>query len=341
MSIYEPPTYEEPIDLDLSRNEGRPALDDIDLDIRTMGSLVGRYPDTSRLAGLIAARHEVEKERVLVTAGGDDAIFRCMLWCRASKIVTTTPTFEMIPRYAEQAGALLAEIPWWDGGPPTDDMAESEADVAVIVSPNNPTGSMIEETDLLHLADRFRFVVLDAAYAEFADIDLTPAALRLSNVVVVRTFSKAFGLAGLRVGYLLGAPDLVREVGAFGSPYAVSALSAVVASDALQTGRGRVVRYARKVVDERARLVELLRKIGAAPLPSQGNFVLATDTDPETVVSSAASLGVGLRRFPGRPGLERCVRIGLPGVAEDFDRLVSVLATVFTQDPEMEVADVT
>jgi len=340
VSAYEPPTFAAPVDLDLSRNEGRTTLEENDLDFELVGDLIRRYPDTSRLTGLVAARHGVSADQVLVTAGGDDAILRFLMSCRRAAAVTTAPTFEMIARYADQVGTPLSEIPWWDGRPPIGEMAGTGAEVAVIVSPNNPTGSTIDERELLGLADRFRLVLLDAAYAEFADHDLTPTALELGNVAVVRTLSKAFGLAGLRVGYLLGAPDVVSRIAAYGSPFAVSGVSLAVASRALEAGIAGAKRYASSVLAERDRLFVLLGELGAAPLPSQANFVLATDTDPEMVVSKAVSLGVGLRRFPGRPGLERSVRIGLPGNAGEFQRLVSVIRAVLTDDRKVEVADV-
>lgn len=340
MSVYEPPSFPSTIDLDLSRNEGRPNLGVLELDVETVAALARRYPDTSRLARLIAERHQVDENRVLVTAGGDDAIFRTFLSRRGKRAVSTTPTFEMIPRYAEQCGVSLAEIPWWDGDLPLDDLEGFDAEMAVIVSPNNPTGSTIEEDDLLALADRFPLVVLDAAYTDFADVDLTPVALSHRNVVVIRTLSKAFGLAGLRVGYLLGAAGVVSEVRGFGSPYAVSGLSAALAADSLTTGSEPAERFVRSVVEERARLIDLLSELGARPLPSQGNFVLATETEPESLVADAASQGVGLRRFPGRPGLERCVRIGLPGDPDEFERLLGVLRAALAPDRELEVADV-
>lgn len=338
MSVYQPPTFDTPIDLDLSRNEGRAFLDEIDLDIAALGDLARRYPDTTALGRLMAGRHGVDENRVLVTAGGDDAIFRCLLWCRDRAVVTTTPTFEMISRYAGQVGAQLAEVSWWDEAAPVSEMVGTGADAAVIVSPNNPTGAAVEISDLSALAQRFRYVVLDAAYIEFADTDLTQSALDLGNVVVVRTLSKAFGLAGLRVGYLLGAPDLVAEIAGFGSPYAVSGISVAIASQALANG-AKAELYVDNVVRERKELTTLLSDLGAEPLPSQGNFVLATNTDAGELVSRAASLGVGLRRFPQRRGLERCVRIGVPGDSDQFDRLVRVLESALARDTMMEAAD--
>jgi histidinol-phosphate/aromatic aminotransferase/cobyric acid decarboxylase-like protein len=94
------------------------------------------------------------------------------------------------------------------------------------------------------------------------------------------------------------------------------------------------------VVRERQELTALLDGLGAEPLPSQGNFVLATNTDAGDLVSWAASLGVGWRRFPEHSALERCVRISLPGDPDLFERLVSVLDAAFARDTIMEVADV-
>jgi len=332
---YRPPVFDAPIDLDLSKNEGRPLIADIGLGPDELASITSRYPDTSDLAERIAERHEVSVSRVLVTAGGDDGLFRCFLATAGRSVVATTPSFEMIRRYAAQLQTPLIEIPWWDGDFPIGDfLEESTGDpgLAVVVSPNNPTGNVVSAADIRKLADVFPLLVLDAAYADFADDDPTPAAMDLGNVVVIRTLSKAFGLAGLRVGYALGPPEVIDELKTFGSPYAMASLSAVLASRALREGTGQAEEFAREVTDERGRLIDLLARLDSAPLPSQANFVLATDVDPCWLVPAAASLGVGLRKFGDRPELSRCVRISLPGDADGFARLETVLRTVLTPE---------
>ena len=190
----------------------------------------------------------------MVTAGGDDALFRCFLASAGKRVVSTTPSFEMIARYATQARVELTEVPWWDTEFPIDEVIASGSDVAVVVSPNNPTGSVIDEPVLNKIATSFGLVVLDAAYAEFADTDLTEAALSLDNVVVVRTLSKAFGIAGLRVGYLVGPADLISEISAYGNPYPVSSVSLQLAEEALES----VVPDADGTRERRARLFEIL-----------------------------------------------------------------------------------
>jgi histidinol-phosphate aminotransferase len=284
----------------------------------------------------------VSEDRVLVTAGGDDALSRCFLARvdEGGRVVGTYPTFEMIPRYAEQRRAELTEVPWWTGPFPVDDVLAAigdDTDAVFIVSPNNPTGGVASEIDLLKVAGETRLLVLDAAYVEFADTDPTPALLDQGNVVVTRTLSKAYGLAGLRVGYLLGSPELVAAIGAYGNPYPVSALSAALAETRLDRPVTELTTFVQAVRSERVALTGALAGLGARPLPSQGNFVLAECDDAAWVTSAAASMGVGLRRFPGRPGLESAVRITVPGDEADFDRLVSTLGSVL--DPRAIIFD--
>lgn len=330
---YRPPTFAAPIDLDLSRNEGRPRITEIDIGLGEGGRLTSRYPDTSNLRELISRRHRVVPERVLVTAGGDDALFRCLMAVSGGTVVSTTPSFEMIRRYSDQTGSTLLEIPWWDGDFPIGDFLDtSQRYVAVVVSPNNPTGGVIGPADLAKLADAYLLVVLDAAYVEFADEDITETALELGNVIVVRTLSKAYGLAGLRVGYALGSVETIARIGAFGSPYSVSSLSSTLACGVLGSGDDGSRPFVRKVAEERQRLISLLDGLGCAPLPSQANFVLATDVDPSWLVGAAGALGVGLRRFPDRDELSTCVRITLPGDEEAYARLESTLRSALAPE---------
>jgi histidinol-phosphate aminotransferase len=330
-TAYQPPTFAAPIELDLSRNEGRPTITSIDFGPDDLARFTSRYPDTGRLAEAVAARHGVPVDQVLVTAGGDDALFRCFLASADRAVVATTPTFEMIRRYASQLETPLIEVPWWDGDFPVDDFLTEAAvspGMAVVVSPNNPTGNVISQAGLRKVSDTYPMVVLDAAYSEFADEDMTEAALEMGNVVVIRTLSKAFGLAGLRVGYLLGTADMVRRLAGFGSPYSMSALSAALATEALENGTADADDFAAGVAGRRKRLSALLELLGCNPLPSQGNFVLATNVDAPWLVAAAASLGVGLRGFADRPELARCARITVPATEEDFDRLERTLRTV-------------
>ncbi len=333
---YSVPARFRDVDLDLSRNEGSPAAVDLIRSIVGADELIRRYPDTTALRQRIAELHDLPSEQVLVTAGGDDALFRCVLarLGPGQTAVATKPSFEMISVYTEQVGARLVEIEWWEGRFPTADLIEAtrDANAVFLVSPNNPTGSTITEPELRKMAEAARFVVLDAAYVEFADGDLTGPALDMGNVVVVRTLSKAYGLAGLRVGYLLGPPDLIEEISAYGSPYSVSSLSVAIAMERLGRPGDEIAAFVDEVRSERDELAKLLGALGVQSIPSQGNFILAEVGDAQWVTDACVALGVGIRRFPDRDGLRDRVRITLPGDPDDFARLEHVLTTALAPD---------
>ncbi len=306
---YSPPVADPALDLDLSRNEGRADAVALFSALPELGPLVSRYPDTTALRRRLAELNEVEPDQVLVTAGGDDALHRCFLALVGSggRAVTTTPTFEMIPVYAGQVGARLTEVPWLSGPFP--------AAAVPLRSPLPPPPSWSRPTtrpvpcspvdDLERVAAAAPHVVLDAAYGEFADTDLSPVALGLGNTVMVRTLSKAYGLAGLRVGYLLGPPELVARIGAQGGPYPVAALSAAIAEARLGLPREALDGFVAEVRAERHELMGVLERLGTTPLPSQANFVLtrcpdAAAGDPTSPVHG--SRPARLRRPPGDGG---------------------------------------
>ncbi|MEX1093034.1 MAG: histidinol-phosphate transaminase [Acidimicrobiia bacterium] len=327
---YQPPAVGTDIDLDLSRNEGRPVDPELLARVATTAGIAHRYPDTSELRDAIAELRGVAQERALITAGGDDALFRS---CAAliepgTRVVTTIPTFEMVTRYAGLHQPDLVEVPWKGEAFPLGAVtaAGAEGAVCIVVSPNNPTGEVIKAADLTALAGAYEFVVLDGAYTEFADVDLTATALTLPNVLMIRTLSKAWGLAGLRVGYLLGEPALVRRIAAYGNPYPVSRISLAVAAERIRSNDG-VDAYVAEVKRERRELTGFLQSTGLSPIPSQANFVYFEVADPQTIAAELAATGIAIRTFPERSGLEEAVRITLPGDADEYDRLVDALAS--------------
>ncbi|MEX1037573.1 MAG: histidinol-phosphate transaminase [Acidimicrobiia bacterium] len=327
---YQPPAVGNDIDLDLSRNEGRPVDPDLLARVAATANIAHRYPDTTELRDAIADLRGVSPERVLITAGGDDALFRtcAALIGAGTRVVTTTPTFEMVTRYAGLHQPDLVEIRWKRETFPLEAVVAAAAAGAlcIVVSPNNPTGEVIDAADLIALADAFEYVVLDGAYTEFTDIDLTATALSRPNVLAIRTLSKAWGLAGLRVGYLLGEPATVKRIAAYGNPYPVSRISLAVAAERIRSNNG-VEAYVAEVKRERSELTGFLQSLGLSPIPSQANFVYFETTDPQAVVADLAATGIAVRIFPARNGLERAVRITLPGAADEYDRLVDALAS--------------
>lgn len=328
----------EPADLlDLSANEGRVLdLGDILDDIRREPSLLRRYPDASRLERQLAARFGISPECIIVTAGADDALCRLAMGTLepGRSAITTSPTFEMIPRYIGLAGAGERVVPWLGGPFPLKDVLRSvdETVAAIfIVSPNNPTGGVISSADLVAIRSGAPdpLLVLDLAYAEFADEDLTPIALQLPRTIVTRTLSKAWGLAGVRIGYAIGEPEVIGWLRRAGHPYAVSTVSLAIAERALAQLEAEMLASVACVRSERARLTAFLRAGRIEALPSQANFVLArflSNARAARIFERLLARGILVRAFPDRSGIGDSLRITCPADERSFDRLLGALA---------------
>lgn len=333
---YRPPRFRAPVDLRLDANEGAPPPAGLLEEVVAAGpEAICHYPNAAPLEELIAGRIGIAVERVLVTAGADDAIERIMRAVLAPdrELVLPVPTFEMIPRYAELTGCTTVEVGWPDGPFPLEAAVSAitgRTSLVVVVTPNSPTGLAVTADDLRALAADApsALLMVDLAYTEFADEDLTRVALEIPNAVITRTLSKAWGLAGLRVGYAAGPAPVIDWLRANGHPFAVSAPSLRIAEARLRTGERDVARFASRVREERSMLIDELARLGARPLPSQTNFVFARFDDASWVRQALAGLGIAVRGFPPEmTALADGLRITLPGDAAAFERLSRGLAS--------------
>lgn len=297
---------------------------------------LNRYTRPHALEHDLAAYFGVAPDRVVVTAGADDGLLRlCLLTLEPGRrALMTRPTFEMIPRYVALAGGVTTVVEWFDGPVPTEDLVGAvgpETSIAFLVTPSSPSGEAADLATVERLAEACARVgallVVDHAYVEFADTDLTSAALALPNTLVARTFSKAWGLAGLRVGYFLGPPEVIDWMKTIGQPYAVATPSVAMARATLAAGVDAMRARVARVRDERARLTEALAALGANPIRSQGNFVLARlGPHGDAFTNAMAQHGVGVRLFEGPEPIVGSVRITCPGDPAAFDALLRALS---------------
>jgi histidinol-phosphate aminotransferase len=325
--------------LRLDSNEGPRAPQALLAELAALDpEVLRRYPDATAVEMALAARVGVSPERVVVTAGADEALDRI---CRAyagpdRPVVLPEPTFDMLERFAALAGAPLMRVPWFTDTFPLEEILarlDNRTAIVVIVSPNNPTGGVASRDDVRRIAAAAprSLVLIDQAYIEYADEDIVPAELDLENVVVVRTMSKAWGLAGCRVGYAVGSSDVIAVLRAAGGPYPVAGPSLALALSQLRRGDAALRAHVTEVRAERANLWELLCARGVDARASQANFVLA-DFGPRAafVRDGLSARGILVRDFPGRAGLETSLRITLPGDPADFERLTSALDTLLS-----------
>jgi histidinol-phosphate aminotransferase len=247
---------------------------------------VSRYPDmtATRLVEAIAAHHGVDPQRVAVGAGSVEV---CGQLASATvetgdEVVFGWRAFEAYPIITAVAGGTAVRVPLVDHVHDVDAMAAAVTDRARLVflcNPNNPTGTAVGREELLRLADAIPadvLLVIDEAYREYVDADAVPDAFTLlgdrPNVVVTRTFSKAFALAGLRVGYCLADPEVAGAVRKCQVPFSVSGLAQEAAIAALGDLE-EVRRRAKLTVAERERVRTALLDTGYDVPPSQANFV--------------------------------------------------------------------
>ncbi|MFZ9887153.1 MAG: TIGR01548 family HAD-type hydrolase [Myxococcota bacterium] len=339
VSSYKVPRARAPTDLRLDGNEGRAPSRDL---LRVLDDLengtLARYPDTTKLREQLASLHDVSSAQVIVTAGADEVLDRI---CRAvlapgREVILPVPGFEMMPRYARLAGATIVEVVWRGATFPVADVRAAITEhtaLVVLTSPNNPTGAVISGSDLEGLAKAHPqcLFIVDEAYAEFATEDLAEATLALENAVLVRTLSKAWGIAGLRVGYAVGHATLISWLHAAGSPYPVSTTSAALALAHLEGGAAPVRNFVAEARQEREAIRETLVDLGAEVVPSEANFVFARIRGGEPAAlwarDALAGLGISIRAFPQRPHCEDAIRVTCPGNAAGLRRVRHGLAS--------------
>lgn len=333
---YTRPIDDQGIDLRLDSNEG-PAANSRRLATALADAEAVRcYPDDRALTAALAARFGLPTSGVVLGAGLDELLDRI---CRAyldpdRRLVTAVPCFPMLPRYTQLAGATLLGVPWQAGAFPQAELlaaaqAAGPSSVVVLTTPNNPTGLTIAAATLLDTVDalRDRLVVVDLAYVEFQSFDPTAELLQRPHILVLRTFSKGYGLAGLRVGYALGSADLIAPLRTVGSPFPVAGPSLAAAQTALELGPDAAA--VARVADERAQLADVLQGLAMQVLPSEANFVFARTgaaTRTQALDAALRAAGIQVRMFPkAPPPLDDAVRITCPGDAAAFERLLVAL----------------
>ncbi len=281
---------------------------------RTFASrVVQHYPSGLQdgLRAALARKHRLEPGEILVGAGSDeliDLVLRTFV-DPGDAVAYPVPTFVMYAFYAKLAGARLAERPLGPGfSLDADGLLAERAKVTLIASPNNPTGNRFPEAELLRIVrDAKGIVVLDEAYAEYCGQDFLPRIREFPNLVVLRTFSKAHGLAGIRVGWLAASKPLVDRLVRVKTPFTVGLLSEWTAMKALEDDR-YVERSRELARAESVRLRSALAPLETAP--TDCNFLLArVGARSSELVQKLAAAGLLVRDMKGFAGLDGWIRV--------------------------------
>jgi histidinol-phosphate aminotransferase len=336
---YHCPAPEPTLDLRLDLNESTTGCSSRvlaklrTLDAKKLAVYSPREPGEEMVARFLG----IKPSEALLTNGADEAID---LLCRAflepgDEIMIVVPAFNMYEIFAQSTGATTVRIP---AGPdfsfPVDEMVAAitpRTRIIVITNPNNPTGTVAQRDDIYRVikAAPDAAVLLDEAYFDFCGETMINEIGKLPNLFVARTFSKAYGLAGIRLGVLAGPAEHISVIRRMTSPFNVNVFALECLAEAL-ADKEFIAAFVKQVRTTRAWLQRELGLLGLRYWASEANFVLVDFGDLRpTILAAMISQGIALRNRPDIPG---CVRISI-GTQAEMERVVAVLKQTLVESP--------
>lgn len=296
--------------------------------------MFNRYPDgmAQDLKKAIATYTKTPTEGILVGNGSDELIQLILLTFGGlgQSVIIHPPTFGMYQISAHLTDTTVVEVPLLNGlDLNTEQMLKAalspNAHVVIICNPNNPTGTQFPREEVLQLVrESGKIVVVDEAYAEFSEETLIPEIENYPNLVILRTFSKSFGMAGLRLGYLLGQPETIALINRVRPPFNVNLFSQKAGILAL----GYLSEYQVQIQCIKAETQKLYEGLTQVPnvvvYPTKANFILFQPGDPDGWAAELLKRGFLVRNMGVLPIIGKCLRIsaGLPKENDGFLRAI-------------------
>ncbi len=294
------------------------------------------YPDAGQreLRKLLQEYTGIGVEHIVAGAGSDqiiDLVFRLFVG-PGDEVINCVPTFDMFRFFTELCGGIPVEVPRDENFAVNLKAVRAaitkKTKLILLSSPNNPTGTIMSRQDVLEIVDTGLPVLVDEAYYEFTGQTVAPLVERYKNLMVLRTFSKWAGLAGLRVGYGIFPPKITDYLLEIKSPYNVN-MAALIAVKASLKDIDYLLSKVKAIVAERERLFEELKKLKfLKPFPSQANFILCSVLNGQSIELHQKLQNKGiLVRYFNQPPLRNYIRISV-GKPEHTDALIKTLREV-------------
>lgn len=296
-----------------------------------------RYPDplANDLRDMIAEANGLDRNQVLLGNGGDELLFNIALaWGGPGrKFLNLPPTFSVYAANARLTNTEIVDVPRRadfsiDEEAVLSRVGQGDIDYVIVASPNNPTGKLASEEFLVKLLSATdALVMVDEAYFEFSRTTMRPYLAEHKNLLILRTFSKAFSLAGVRMGYILGNAEVISEFLKVRQPYSVDSVSQAIAG-VVYSERQKFERGILSIISERDRMYEALKTIpGATAYPSDSNYILFHIENAGAVWEALYARGILVRDFSRSPMLEDCLRVSV-GTPEENDGFLTALRQI-------------
>ncbi|MEW6243031.1 MAG: histidinol-phosphate transaminase [Bacillota bacterium] len=288
-----------------------------------------RYDDclVPQLKEALARREGVSPDQVTLGNGSDELILNFLLaFGLGRRVVFPAPTFVMYSECARVLGLSVTKVPLlydfqMNARGMLDHLAQGSG-VCFICNPNNPTGNLFDAASIKTVMDAAYASCIDEAYYEFSGVTLKNEVLQRDNAIVVRTFSKAYAIAALRVGYAIGSKSAIEKMERVRLPYNMSAFSTLAALRVLSHAE-HVTQAVSVILKERDKVVRGLARLGLSPRASSTNFVLFRSPGERTY-DYLKENGVLVRCYPGEPMLDGYLRVSV-GSPEENDRFLHLL----------------
>ncbi len=297
------------------------------------------YPEYGKFTTKLAKYLKVDEDELLLTNGSDEAIKLAMdvFIGKGEEVVIPEPTFRLFEIYAQVAGAKISKIRYnKDLSFPTDKILkklDEKPKMLVLVNPNNPTGTPIYEDDLRKIIDKAKntIILLDEAYYQYYGKTAKEKIKQYPNLIILQTFSKAFGLAGLRLGYVIANAKTISLLKKAASPYSVNTIAMKAAEIAIED-TDFVEQYVKEIKDNRKIVEKELNQLGIETFPSEANFIVSRfGQSSETVCNRLRQRGILVRDVGKYPMLEGCLRITL-GTNEQCKTLLTNLKPLLREE---------
>jgi histidinol-phosphate aminotransferase len=275
-----------------------------------------RYPQYSpeSIRQRLAARFNVSADQILLGHGSNQLLYLMgsSVITPGDQVIISTPTFSLFELVMRIYQARVVNIPKIEFGLDMERILEAarSARLTLLCSPDNPTGAAVPLEQLRAILEQTDGLVLwDEAYVEFGGDTALPLLGQYPNLLISRTFSKAFGLAGLRFGYIIAHPALLRELQKANIPYNVNSFTLTVVNTLLDHSEW-MDEQVRKITSERQKLFDGMRKIPQIkPYNSEANFILFEVSDKRHVFEALKSQGILVRDVGSSPPLDHCLRV--------------------------------
>ena len=341
MQPYDPKYI--PAEVMLSANEN--SLDvppeirrEVEHEIRKVS--LNRYPDplANDLRDMIAEANGLDRNQILMGNGGDELLFDLALaWGGPGRtFMNFPPTFSVYAANARLTNTAVVDVPRRadfsiDEDAVLERLAQGDIDYTIVTSPNNPTGDLANFSFVKKMLEVSNtLVMVDEAYFEFSRYTARPLLDDFQNLVLLRTFSKAFSLAGVRMGYILGSERVLDEFKKVRQPYSVDAVSQAIAR-VIYKNRAKFEKGIDAIIEQRGIMLKALNAIdGVTAYPSESNYILFRldeSFDAGDIWQSLLDVGVLIRDFSRTQYLENCLRVSI-GTEEENARFLQALAVI-------------